>query len=250
MSIAACNSDGQEVWGVLGGLGPLASAEFLRTVYRKNAGAPEQTSPVVILLSDPRIPDRTDAILAGEEQMLLGHLTSGLNQLLSAGATRLVVCCVTLHPLLARLSHEIQARIVSLVDVIFSQVLSASRRQLLICTNGTRAQQTFECHRSWRQAQSLIVCPDATDQNAIHQMLYEIKTGRVSGSQIDYLKELQTRYQVSSYIAGCTEAHLIVTEQERLEGRPSADFCIDPLQEIASMMSSPASIRAGPMSHV
>ena len=51
--------------GILGGMGPLASAKFLSTVYRLNLVEPEQEAPNCILLSDPSFPNRTKAILAG-----------------------------------------------------------------------------------------------------------------------------------------------------------------------------------------
>ncbi len=51
--------------GILGGMGALASAELLYTVYRLNTTEPEQGSPVCLLYSDPSIPDRTGAILRG-----------------------------------------------------------------------------------------------------------------------------------------------------------------------------------------
>jgi hypothetical protein len=50
------------LWGILGGMGPLSSAGFLATVYRLEA-ASEQEMPMIILISDPDVPDRTDAIV-------------------------------------------------------------------------------------------------------------------------------------------------------------------------------------------
>ena len=46
------------VWGIMGGMGGLASAEFVRTIYEYNAREIEQDSPVLILYSDPTFPDR------------------------------------------------------------------------------------------------------------------------------------------------------------------------------------------------
>jgi hypothetical protein len=43
-------------------MGPLSSAGFLATVYRLEA-ASEQEMPMIILISGPDVPDRTDAIV-------------------------------------------------------------------------------------------------------------------------------------------------------------------------------------------
>ncbi len=44
-------------------MGPLSSAGFLATVYRLEA-ASEQEMPMIILISDPDVPDRTEAIVS------------------------------------------------------------------------------------------------------------------------------------------------------------------------------------------
>ena len=49
---------GGRLLGVLGGMGPLASAELVHTIYRLNVAEPEQGSPALLLRSDPSIPDR------------------------------------------------------------------------------------------------------------------------------------------------------------------------------------------------
>ena len=43
--------------GIVGGLGPLASAEFLKTLYEENPFEVEQEGPACLLLSDPNVPD-------------------------------------------------------------------------------------------------------------------------------------------------------------------------------------------------
>ena len=54
---------GKQVLGVLGGMGGLASAEFVKTVYEISGEGveQEQAGPVVLMYSDPAFPDRTAA---------------------------------------------------------------------------------------------------------------------------------------------------------------------------------------------
>src|SRR5579864_2349302 len=115
--------DRAEVWGILGGMGPLASAEFVSSIYRETPGSREQDLPNVILLSDPTIPDRTECLLNGKSDILLERLTAGLEALVSLGATKIVVCCMTIHPLFPQLQPELRNSIVSLLDVTLNAVL-------------------------------------------------------------------------------------------------------------------------------
>jgi aspartate/glutamate racemase len=74
--------------GIIGGIGPLASAEFLRTIYRLNAADPEQQAPDCILFSDPSFPDRTACIQAGTTPQLTARLVASLEELVRLGAER------------------------------------------------------------------------------------------------------------------------------------------------------------------
>src|SRR5215216_3244709 len=104
------------VIGVLGGLGPLASAEFLKTIYEYSLAGREQESPIVMLLSDPTCPDRTSEFLRQSYDDLLGRLIESLCHLRELGASNVVICCITYHYLLPRLPRELRKRIISLLD--------------------------------------------------------------------------------------------------------------------------------------
>src|SRR5690349_16556204 len=166
----------REVLGIVGGLGPMASAEFLKTVYEYGIGENEQDAPVVLMYSDPTFPDRTDSFLAGESELLLARLTGALQCLADAGASRFVICCMTIHYLLPSLPAHLSARVVSLLDVIFDNLKREPRRHLLICSNGTRRLELFQKHPQWEKHKSQIVLPDDDDQNKIHrELIYPIK---------------------------------------------------------------------------
>lgn len=81
--------------GILGGMGPLASAEFLKTIYEYGISDLEQRSPACILYSDPTLPDRTQAIVNGEEALLASALVNALDMLVHLGASK----CDRLHHL-------------------------------------------------------------------------------------------------------------------------------------------------------
>ena len=64
------------VLGVLGGMGPLASADFMRQLTLRTPADRDQDHIPAILWSDPRVPDRTAARLAkenGAKVILITH---------------------------------------------------------------------------------------------------------------------------------------------------------------------------------
>ena len=239
------NTDNGEVWGIVGGMGPLASAEFVNSIYRDTARWTEQESPTVILLSDPTVPDRTECLLSGRHEILLQKLTGSVETLLAIGATRIIVCCLTIHPLIHQLPPALREKIVSLVDLTLDAVQRSRSRHLLLCTNGTKKLRLFQQHRLWDETQHKVVLPDDQDQDAIHQMLYEIKNQREAITYIPFVEELMKKYEVSSYIAGCTEMHIVAKAHEQFSGHDRRKFCIDPLTEILPMMQRNVLTSAG-----
>lgn len=221
----------REVLGIVGGLGPMASAEFLKTIYECGIGENEQDAPIVLLHSDPTFPDRTEAFLAGQSEPLIARLTAALQSLADRGASRFVICCMTIHYLLPSVPAHLRARVVSMLDVIFSN-LKPPQRHLLICSNGTRRLQLFENHPQWEKHRSQFVLPNDEDQNKIHhELIYPIKK-RPDFSRLKLLLEtLLERYQVDSFIAGCSEIHVLAKHVVSSNG--DGYGCLDPLAIIA-----------------
>jgi aspartate racemase len=224
----------RSIVGVLGGMGPLASAEFLSTIYEYSLGDREQLSPRVLLLSDPSFPDRTEEFLAGACDNVLDRLIGALRLLRQSGASRIVICCMTIHYLLPRLPDDLRQQIVSLLDVIFEHLARTQKRHLLICSNGTRKLGLFESHSRWDALKDRIVWPDESDQNIIHHdMIYEVKKNCDVSTMFPFLESLLAKYEVDSFIAGCSEIHLLGKRFVNAIGNQKGYGALDPLAIIA-----------------
>jgi aspartate racemase len=223
-----------EILGVLGGMGALASAEFLRTIYEQNIGRDEQDAPVVMVYSDPTFPDRTEAFLRGEAHLVHTPLVAALRRLSEIGASRFVLCCVTIHYLVPSLPAELKGRVISLLDTIFDSVQKAPRQKhLMICSTGTRRLRLLEEHERSAEAAGRIIFPNEQEQQTLHPMIYEIKNGNKLPEMKAYIESLLDKYEVSSFIAGCSEIHLL-SKQFPPTGKSGGHYsCIDPLLIIA-----------------
>lgn len=232
---AHCSGD---ILGVVGGMGPVASAEFLKTIYEYHHADVEQLAPSVIMLSDPSFPDRTDELVAGAEDALLGKLAAALITLRQAGANRLVICCMTIHHLLPRLPTDLQRRVISLPDVIFDKLTEAGGKHLMICSSGTRRLKLFEHHRRWDEAKDLILWPDESEQQKIHyEVIYQIKKNHDPRKFLPFLESLLIKHEVESFIAGCSEVHLLAKCFTGSKASGSLYKVIDPLAIIAEGMA-------------
>src|ERR1700704_1982554 len=195
--------------GILGGLGPLASAEFLKTIYRLNTLASEQEAPSCVLLSDPSFPDRTEAILKGSTELLAVRLTSALEKLSSHGAERIVIACVTIHHVLPAVPERLRLRVVSLLDLIVQEVKASGQQHLFLASTGTRTARIFERHEGWDSVAEWIRFLDEDDQHELHDWIYRLKRGEPAEGCLAWLESLPSRYGIDRFIFACTELHLL-----------------------------------------
>ncbi|MCZ6672949.1 MAG: amino acid racemase [Verrucomicrobia bacterium] len=226
----------KEIVGILGGMGPLASAEFLKTLYEFNMRDKEQTSPHCILYSDPSIPDRTEAILSGQTNEVFKHILHGLEVLEKLGAAHFILTCISAHYFLSEFPAKIRESIISLVEVSLKEANAFPGRCLLLATTGTIQAEIFQKHPLWPELGGKLLLPNDEDQEKIHQHIYKqikLNRGTINESLLQALKE---KYEVDAFVAGCTEFHMSNKTLLASEN-PSLRF-IDPLYTIGRELPS------------
>ena len=224
--------------GIVGGMGPLASAEFVRTVYEYGLGEREQLSPTVLLYSDPTFPDRTDAFMSGNDGPLLEKLIDVITRLDRLGVEKVVICCMTIHYLLPRLPEALRSKIISPLDEIFESLEHSPKESLLICSTGTRKLGLFENHPKWAKLGQKIMLPSEADQDLIHRdLIYPMKLNPDLSGSFPVLDSMLKKYKVDSFIAGCSEIHMLA--KGFLANKEYGAFysCVDPFATIARRVS-------------
>lgn len=226
---------GKPVLGVLGGMGGLASAEFVKTVYEFSGEVYryEQDEPVVLMYSDPAFPDRTEAFLRGETQPLLTRLIDALELLYGMGASQVVICCMTIHYLLPEVPEALRKPIISLTDIIFSSVESLKKKHLVISSSGTIKLELLQRHPRWDQTGHYFVFPSESEQRQMHDLIYEVKLNRNLLEARLFVEALLARHRVDSFIAACSEIHLLAKQFAASGPEQRGYGCIDPLTIIA-----------------
>src|SRR4051812_44587909 len=104
-----------KVLGVLGGMGPLASAQFMVRLTLLTPAEQDQAHIPSVLWSDPRVPPRTAARLGGGEGPLPA-LLRGLRGLEAAGCGAIAIPCNTAHGWFAAMQAATPLPILHIVD--------------------------------------------------------------------------------------------------------------------------------------
>src|SRR6186713_3023570 len=84
------------VLGVLGGMGPLATVDFLKKLIEETPASRDQEHVPVIAYSVPQIPDRPSAII-GQGESPLPQMLEGIHTLKRADAKAVAIACNTAH---------------------------------------------------------------------------------------------------------------------------------------------------------
>lgn len=109
--------------GVIGGMGPAASAEFLNILTKKSPAEIDQEHAVVYMIADAELPDRSSAIL-GKGADPSAQLWNDFDKLASLGADIFAVPCNTAHYFIDRFAKPLPKPLVHIVE---ETVLAAKR---------------------------------------------------------------------------------------------------------------------------
>ena len=134
--------------GVLGGMGPLATADFLKKLI---AATPAQKDPdhvPVIVYSVPQIPDRVAPILRTTGPSPLPAMIEGVHTLEAAGAKCIAIPCITAHHWYDELCQAAQVPIIHIADATCGAMAAQGVRGdvALLATDATLRSGFFQ-HR-------------------------------------------------------------------------------------------------------
>ncbi len=226
------NKKNDKILGVLGGMGPLASAEFLKTIYEQNiSDEAEQGYPNVILHSITSMPDRTNVLMNNSDNRFLNRLVYHLELLCKADVSHIIICCMTSHCFLHMLPQLLLDKIVSLIPVAINELERKKEPALLLATMGTYHERLFEKEALLNNSDKYLVIPSDEDKQFIHNLIYDnLKKGKNISEVHQKIQRMLDNYKINSFVSGCTEFHLLV--KYVLESGSGINF-VDPLVSVA-----------------
>lgn len=206
--------------GVLGGMGPAATLDFLQKLQAYTPAESEQDHIRVLVDINPKVPDRnTPGSLAGP---VLAEMAGALH---GAGAEVLAIACNTAH---AYASLIQRASGLPLIDMIETGAAAAARTGAMrVGVLGTRG--ALKLYREYLAAQALgLVTLPPERQEAFMDLLYRIKRGDTGPEVREAMRGLAqdlVAQGAEAVIAGCTEVPLVLTRGDlRVELIDSGDL--------------------------
>jgi aspartate racemase len=198
--------------GILGGMGPEATLDLYRNIIQLTPAIRDQDHIRVMIYSNPKIPDRTRAIIAGGESPL-PYLVESARLLERSGAGILAIPCNTSHRFLPDIQREIRIPILNMVEAtckaLHSRIPNAKKVGLLAAT-GTLGSQIYE--KAFLGTGIQVLAPKEDDQEKVQDAIAKIKAGvHDSSSKNVFLTAglRLVRAGAQAVILGCTEIPLV-----------------------------------------
>jgi aspartate racemase len=196
--------------GVIGGLGPMATAFFLERVIEMTDAACDQEHLDMIIYNAPSIPDRTRYILGLSKDNPVPPMIRIGRKLVEQGVAWIAIPCITAHYFHSELSEAIGRPIINAIRETASHLSQQGVRIAgVAATDGTLAGRLFQDELAAHDIRCIV--PDKQAQQAIMDLIYrDIKAGRAADmEQFAAVTDGLRRKGAESIILGCTELSLI-----------------------------------------
>lgn len=232
--------------GVLGGMGPLASAQFMCRLTELTPARRDQDHIPTVLWSDPRVPDRTEARLHGGADPM-PWFARGLKALEAAGCGAVVIPCNTAHGWHADMAAASRLPILHIVDAAAADL---RRRGVeggpvgILGTAGTIAMGLYQERLAARGYACLSPAPQDL-AGAVMPAIAAVKAGAVRDAHDPLVAAAQAlvRAGARAVVLACTEIPLAIRpEDEAPVGVPLVDT-IDALARAALAWARPQAAR-------
>ena len=199
--------------GVLGGMGPLATADFLSKLVEVTPVRCEQDHLHVLIDSNPKVPDRNRAV-AGQGTSPAVALATMARRLEQAGADLLVMACNTAHAFDPAIRQAVRIPFISLVEEGCDACVRnapGARTVGLLAAPGCIDAGLYQTGLARRGLQPLL--PDTTGQTAFNELLYQIKLGAPRADLAPRMQQLARQLidrGADVLLAACTEVPLVL----------------------------------------
>ena len=206
--------------GVLGGMGPAASAEFMVRLTAQTPAKQDQDHIPTILWSDTAVPDRSTSMRNGDDKPL-PYLLSGIQGLVLAKCNLIVIPCNTAHLWFKEMEKQASwhASIVHIVDSVADALRDVNVIDSKIGVMGTQA--TVELGLYQYRLNKLgweCIVPTKLEMDTLVQPAIDlIKANQIEAAHTMLMTVIHSLISrgATAVVLGCTEIPLAIRESQQ-----------------------------------
>lgn len=205
--------------GVLGGMGPLATVDFMQKLLAATPATRDQDHVPALISAIPQIPDRTQAF-QGKGVSPLPAMLACARRLEAGGAGVIVIPCNTAHIWFEELQAAMGIPVLHMVEAAMEEALAtcgACPRIGLLATEATLASGLYGKHGSAPDGRAVEwILPTASEtRRCLSPGIAAVKAGRLDEGR-DLLLRVACALQqrgAAAVVLGCTEIPVVLNDQ-------------------------------------
>ncbi|NKB63195.1 MAG: amino acid racemase [Gammaproteobacteria bacterium] len=211
------DTNNEKTIGIIGGLGPEATADFFNRIIRNTPTEKDQDHLHVIIDNNPKAPNRNQAI-AGTGPSPFESFKQSALRLKQAGAELLVMPCNTAHAFKDAIIHNVDTPFIDIVEEATAHIAKhypTIEKAGLLAVDGCL--QTRLYHNALAGWEIETQCLDTRAQHDFMELIYQIKASGVNAdikqTMMSFARSLEDN-GAEVIIAGCTEVPLVLSPKD------------------------------------
>ncbi len=198
----------QKILGVIGGMGPEATAYFYEEIIAHTKASKDQDHINMVILNCASMPDRTEAIKSGKHDELLATMKAEVEKLEKCGAGNIAIPCNTSHYFMDRIREMTDIPVINMIDETARHVAEGEikvKKVGILATDGAISTGLYQ--KACSDHGLVAEVPDPDSQKKVMSLIYDdIKAGKMGDEDKfhDAVTNLQSK-GCNVIILGCTE---------------------------------------------
>ncbi|PLT27793.1 aspartate racemase [Peribacillus deserti] len=200
--------------GILGGMGPLATADLFIKIIANTPAASDQDHLPIIINNNPKIPSRIHALQAGGQSPLL-QLINSAQMLEKAGADFIIMPCNTAHIWYKEIEDSVGIPVYHMIHNAVAYTLQdlngEHEKVLLLATLPTIETGLYQ--KAFEGTSIHLQIPTIAEQLLVNEAITSVKAGSIENNPfLQPLNNMLDRYVSNSVLhvlGGCTELPLL-----------------------------------------
>lgn len=200
----------KKILGVIGGLGPAATTQFMNLIIEMTDAASDQEHMDMVVFNAPSIPDRTGYILDNTQPCPREPMIDIGNRLAAAGADFLAIPCMTAHYFYDAVQKQVN---IPIIHAIRETALELQKNGItkvgLMATDGTVRTRLF--HDALAPYGIEVIAPSSAEQRNVMHIVYDnVKAGiPADAERFRSVSRELFACGAQRVILGCTELPLV-----------------------------------------
>ena len=225
--------------GVVGGVGPAATVDFMNKIVRNTPAERDQEHLKIVVEQNPQIPDRTENLLGNGVDPTIA-LYSTCKKLEADEADIIAIPCNTAHAFVERIQPYLSIPIVNMLFETAEYIKKCCQGRKvvgLLATSGTLGSRVY--HDMIVPAGFDLLVPDAENQQRVMDAIYGpqgVKAGFTRGRCVDDLLQAMASLVLRGaevIVLGCTELPLLVESGDAFPVAGKTVVVLDPTDILA-----------------